>query len=274
MKTIFENLKNTHPLVHNITNYVTVNDCANMLLACGSSPIMSDDLGDVEEITSISSGLNINIGTLNSQTIPSMFLAGKKSNELRHPVILDPVGAGATSLRTETALKLLEEVNFSVIRGNISEIKTLALGSNTTQGVDANVGDKVTEYTLDKTIQFACDFSKRTGAIIAITGEIDLICDKETCFVVKNGHPMMSSVSGTGCMLTSVICAYIAANPKEMLKATATAVIAMGICGEIAQERLESQDGNSSYRSYIIDAMYNLTGDNLEIRGKYDIKTI
>ncbi len=274
MKTMLENVKKNPPLVHNITNYVTVNDCANMLLACGAAPIMSDDGGEVEEITSICTGLNINIGTLNSRTIPSMFLAGKKANQLGHPVILDPVGVGASKLRTETALNLLDEVKFSVIRGNISEIKTLATGSNTTKGVDADVGDKVTDENLSQTMKFASELSKKTGAVIAITGEMDLICDDKSCYIVKNGHAMMSAVSGTGCMLSAVIATYISANPQEMLKATATAVTSMGICGEIAQERLSTQEGSSSYRSYIIDAMYNLDGATLEKRAKYEIKSL
>ena len=121
-KTIFENVREKCPLIHNITNYVTVNDCANIVIACGASPIMADDKEEVEEITTICSGLNINIGTLNSRTIDSMLIAGKKANELSHPVVLDPVGAGASKLRTNTAMKLLEEVKCTVIRGNISEI--------------------------------------------------------------------------------------------------------------------------------------------------------
>ena len=141
LKKMLENVRKTCPLVHNITNYVTVNDCANILLACGASPIMSDDAGEVEEITSICGGLNINIGTLNQRTIPSMLLAGKKANELGHPVVLDPVGAGASTLRTKTARDLVDQIHFTVIRGNISEIKTLALGSGTTKGVDADVAD-------------------------------------------------------------------------------------------------------------------------------------
>ena len=143
LKNMLENVRKNCPLVHNITNYVTVNDCANIILACGASPIMADDENEVEEITTICGGLNINIGTLNKRTIASMLKAGKKANELNHPVVLDPVGAGASALRTETATNLLEEVKFSVIRGNISEIKTLALGSGTTKGVDADVADKV-----------------------------------------------------------------------------------------------------------------------------------
>ena len=146
---IFENVLRKSPLIHSITNYVTVNDCANMLLACGGSPIMADDPDDAVEITTICGGLNINIGTLNQRTIPAMLAAGKRANELGHPVFLDPVGAGASRLRTDTALQLLREVKFTVIRGNISEIKTLASGSGTTKGVDADVADKVTEENLD-----------------------------------------------------------------------------------------------------------------------------
>ena len=123
-KTEFANVRAKCPLIHNITNYVTVNDCANMVLACGASPIMADDAAEVEDITSICGGLNINIGTLNSRTITSMLLAGKKANQLGHPVVLDPVGAGASRLRTDTAFRLLKDVQFTVIRGNISEIKT------------------------------------------------------------------------------------------------------------------------------------------------------
>lgn len=130
---MLENVRAKRPLVHNITNYVTVNDCANILLACGGSPIMADDVNEVEEITAVCGGLNINIGTLNSHTIEAMLVAGKKANELGHPVLLDPVGAGASKLRTETALRIIRETKLAVVRGNISEIKTLAAGSGTTR---------------------------------------------------------------------------------------------------------------------------------------------
>ena len=167
--TCLDNVRKTTPLVHNITNYVTVNDVANILLACGASPIMSDEPEDVEDITSICGGLNINIGTLNKNTIPSMFLAGKKANALGHIVLLDPVGAGASKLRTETAQKLLEEVKFTVIRGNISEVKTLASGSGTTKGVDADVADRVTEENLDGAVAFAKAHGYK-GVIAATSG--------------------------------------------------------------------------------------------------------
>ena len=137
---IFENVRRKAPLIHNITNYVTVNDCANMLLACGGSPIMADEQDEAVEITAICGRLNINIGTLNQRTIPAMFAAGKRANELGHTVVLDPVGAGASGLRTDTAVQLLEKIQFSVIRGNISEIKTLAFGSGTTNGRELRRG--------------------------------------------------------------------------------------------------------------------------------------
>ena len=134
LKEMLNHVREKCPLIHNITNYVTVNDCANILLACGGSPIMADDAEEAEEITAICGGLNINIGTLNQRTIPAMHLAGKKANELGHPVVLDPVGAGASKLRTNTAKALLEDIHFTVLRGNISEIKTLALGTGRRKG--------------------------------------------------------------------------------------------------------------------------------------------
>ncbi len=272
LKNSLENVKEKNPLIHNITNYVTVNDCANILLACGASPIMADDKSEVEEITSVCAGLNINIGTLNERTIESMILAGKKANALRHPVVLDPVGAGASALRTDTAFRLINEVKFDVIRGNISEIKTLAGVSASTQGVDANIEDKVTDENLDNAVNFAKAFAKRTGAVIAITGAVDIVCDSEKAYCIRNGHPMMSSVTGTGCMLSALTAAYITANTENMLDAAATAVCLMGLAGEIAHERLGELDGNSSYRNYIIDAVYNMTSEQLEKGAKYEVR--
>lgn len=271
-KDMLENVRKNVPLIHNITNYVTVNDCANILLACGGSPIMSDDAEEVEDITSICGGLNINIGTLNQRTIPSMIKAGKKANELGHPVVLDPVGAGASKLRTETAFRLIDEIQFSVIRGNISEIKTLASGFGTTKGVDADVADTVTEETLDQAVAFVKKYAEKTGAVIAVTGAIDIIADKDTAYCIRNGHPMMSSITGTGCQLSAMTAAYITANQENMLEATAAAVCAMGLCGEKAYERVTELDGNSSYRNYIIDAIYRLTPEELERGAKYEVR--
>ena len=272
LKKSFENVRKNCPLIHNITNYVTVNDCANVVLACGASPIMADDKDEVAEITTICGGLNINIGTLNSRTIASMLIAGKRANELNHPIVLDPVGAGASKLRTETAMKLLEEVKFTVIRGNISEIKTLASGSGTTKGVDADVSDKVTEENLDSAVAFAKAFAAKTGAVIAITGAIDIVADSEKAYCIRNGHPMMSAITGTGCQLSAMTAAFITANPEHPLEAAAAAVCTMGYAGEIAHSRLTEMDGNSSYRNYIIDAIYNMTPEMLEKGANYELR--
>ena len=272
LKKSFENVRKNCPLIHNITNYVTVNDCANVLIACGASPIMSDDQDEVAEITTICGGLNINIGTLNCRTIGAMLIAGKQANELHHPVVLDPVGAGASRLRTDTAMQLLEEVRFVVIRGNISEIKTLASGSGTTKGVDADVADKVTEENLDDVVAFAKAFAKKTGAVIAITGAIDIVADAENAYCIRNGHPMMSSVSGTGCQLSAMTAAFVTANPDHPLEAAAAAVSVMGYAGEVAYSRLGEMDGNSTYRNYIIDAIYHMTPEMLEKGANYEVR--
>ncbi|HJA12774.1 MAG TPA: hydroxyethylthiazole kinase [Candidatus Mediterraneibacter merdipullorum] len=272
MREYLENVRKKMPLVHNITNYVTVNDVANILLACGGSPIMSDEAEDVEDITSVCGGLNINIGTLHRQSIEAMFRAGKKANELGHPVLLDPVGAGASSLRTDTALRLMKELDLCVIRGNISEIKTLALGSGTTKGVDADAADAVTEETLGRSIAFVKRFAKDAGAVIAVTGAIDLVSDGTACCVIRNGRPEMGKITGTGCQLSGMMTAYVTANPEHPLEAAAASVCAMGLAGEIGFRRMQEGDGNATYRNRIIDAIYNLTGEQLEKGADYEIR--
>ncbi|MEA4903144.1 hydroxyethylthiazole kinase [Desulfitobacterium sp.] len=272
LKKCIENVRNKVPLVHNITNYVTVNDVANILLACGASPIMSDDLEDAEDITSICGGLNINIGTLNKNTIPSMFLAGKKANILGHKILLDPVGAGASKLRTDTAVKLMKEIKFNAIRGNISEIKTLAFGSGSTKGVEADVADAVTETSLDNAVAFVKAFAKEAGCIAAVTGAIDLVADEDKCYVIRNGRAEMGKITGTGCQLSGMMTAFLVANPDNELEAAAAAVCAMGLAGEIGWSNMQPSDGNSTYRNRIIDAIYNMDGETLEKGAKYEVR--
>lgn len=275
MKTgMIKTVRSMTPLVHSITNYVTVNDCANILLACGSSPIMADDLAEAAEITAICNATVINIGTLNERTIESMFAAGKKANQLGHPVVLDPVGAGASGLRTATTFRLLKEVKFDVIRGNISEIKTVYQGTGTTQGVDADAADAVTEADLGEVVAFSRELAKRTQAVIVITGAIDIVSDWQKSYIVRNGVAEMSRITGTGCMLTCVIAAFAAADQEHLTEAVAAAVSAMGICGELAYEKVQQeQKGTSSLRIGLIDAMSNLDDAQLEHRMelvKYD----
>ncbi len=267
-----DKVRATMPLVHSITNYVTVNDVANVILACGASPIMADDALEVAEITSICGGLNINIGTLNERTIDSMLLAGQVANELGHVVLLDPVGAGASKLRTSTAERLLEAIEFDVVRGNISEIKTLAIGTGTTKGVDANEADTVTEDNLESMIAFVKNFAREKKCIVAITGAIDLVADANKCYVIRNGRAEMSKITGTGCQLSGMITAFLVASPNEKLEATAAAIAAMGIAGEIAFDHMQEGDGNATYRNRIIDAIYNMTSNTLEMRAKYEVR--
>ena len=272
MREYLENVRNTVPLVHNITNYVTVNDVANVILACGGSPIMSDETEDVEDITSLCGGLNINIGTLHKTSIEGMFRAGRRANELGHPVVLDPVGAGASALRTDTALSLMSEVRLSAVRGNISEIRTLAEGRGNTKGVDSDISDAVTESTLDEAVAFVKTFARNAGCIIAVTGAIDLVSDGTVCYVIRNGRPEMGKITGTGCQLSGVMTAYLAANPDRRLEAAAAAVCMMGVAGETGWSRMRNGDGNATYRNRIIDAVYNMTGDELEKGAKYELR--
>ncbi|MFR1517188.1 MAG: hydroxyethylthiazole kinase [Clostridia bacterium] len=270
--TYLENVRKQTPLIHNITNYVTVNDVANILLACGASPIMSDDAEEVEEITSICGGLCINIGTLNRNTIPSMFLAGKKANALGHKIVLDPVGAGASRLRTETAFRLIEQIQFDVIRGNISEIKALALGSGGAKGVDADMADAVTEETLGSAIRFVQVFAQKTGSVVAVTGAIDIVADSKRCILIRNGRREMGRITGAGCQLSALLAAYITASPGKIAEAAAAAVCAMGLAGEIAIRNMRPADGNSTYRNRIIDAICNMDAKTLEEGARYEIR--
>ena len=233
---------------------------------------MSDEPDDVADITSVCGGLNINIGTLNKRSIEAMFISGRKSKELGHIVLLDPVGAGASTLRTKTALGIINEIKPDVIRGNISEIKTLALGRGTTKGVDADVADKVTEENLDTMIEFAKTFAQKTEAVIAITGAIDLVTDGKKCYVIRNGSPLMSRITGTGCMLSALAAAYAVANPDNVTESVAASVCLMGLAGEIGVSNMKEGEGNSSLRNHIIDAIYNMDADDLNKGAKYEIR--
>lgn len=267
-----DKLKEEGALVHNITNYVTVNDVANVLLAAGASPIMSDEPEDVEDIVSICGGLNINIGTLNKNTIEGMFAAGRKAKKLGKVRLLDPVGAGASKLRTDVAIKLADKIEFTCIRGNISEIKTLALGNGTTKGVDADLADIVTEKNLDSMVEFTKSFAREKKSIIAITGAIDLVSDGNICYVIRNGRPEMGRITGTGCQLSGIITAFMVANPKEILEAVAAAVVTFGYAGEVGWSNMLPIDGNSTYRNRIIDAIYNMQGEDLNKGARYEVR--
>jgi hydroxyethylthiazole kinase len=201
-----------------------------------------------------------------------MFIAGRKAEELSHQLLLDPVGAGASSLRTDTALKLMKELHFNVIRGNVSEIKTLAKGSGTTKGVDADAADAVTDKNLDQMVAFTKNFAAETGSIIAITGAIDLVADCEHCYVIRNGREEMGKITGTGCQLSGMMTAFLAANPENQLEAAAAAVCTMGLAGEIGMQHMQAYEGNATYRNRIIDAVYHMDSTILKQGAKYELR--
>ncbi|ETI88307.1 MAG: Hydroxyethylthiazole kinase [Clostridium butyricum DORA_1] len=264
---LLNRLKNKKPLIHNITNYVTVNDCANILLAIGASPIMADDLKESADITSIASALVINIGTLNERTIESMIASGKKANELNIPVVLDPVGAGASSFRNETTKRILEEIKISVLRGNMSEIKFIAGLECETKGVDASESDLKSDS--DEGVRVAKSLAKRFNCIVAITGVCDIVSDGEKSVTIENGTKMLSNVTGTGCMTTALVGGYLGAceTKEDLFIAAISGIVSMGICGEIAEERA-GNIGLGSFHMAIIDAVSNLDEDILLNRNK------
>ena len=267
-----DRVRERRPLIHCITNYVTANDVANLLLACGASPIMADEPEEVEEITARCAGLCLNLGTPSRRTIPSLMRAGVKAGELGSPVVLDPVGVGASTLRLRTAQDLMARVPFTVLRGNVSELRALAGGQEHTRGVDAGGADAVTEAELERGVAFAKGTARRTGTVVAVTGAIDLVSDGEQCVVIRNGRPEMGLVTGTGCQLSALTAACLAASPERPLEAAAAAVCAMGVAGELAWARMSPQDGNATYRDRIIDAVCRMDGAALEKGANYEMR--
>lgn len=267
-----DRVRERRPLIHCITNYVTANDVANLLLACGASPIMADEPEEVEEITARCAGLCLNLGTPSRRTIPSLMRAGVKAGELGRPVVLDPVGVGASALRLRTAQELMARVTFTVLRGNVSELRALAGGQEHTRGVDAGGADAVTEAELERGVAFAKGTARRTGTVVAVTGAIDLVSDGEQCVVIRNGRPEMGLVTGTGCQLSALTAACLAASPERPLEAVAAAVCAMGVAGELAWARMSPQDGNATYRDRIIDAVCRMDGAALEKGANYEMR--
>lgn len=262
-KTIFEQLKSEQPLVHNITNYVTVNDCANALLAIHASPIMADDAKEVEAITALSKALVLNMGTLNERTVQSMVMAGKKANALGIPVVFDPVGAGASAFRNEVAKTLLHNIHFTVIRGNLSEVGFLSGLKVTTKGVDVSSQDQHLKGT-----EVAEGLAKKLNATVVITGVEDIVSDGVTTYIVNNGHKMMASITGTGCMSSAIMGGFLAVSETPILGALLSTLV-MGCVGEIAYEKA-GHLGTGSFRVAMLDALSQIGPEVIEERGRYD----
>lgn len=249
------------PLVHNITNYVTVNDVANTILAIGASPIMADALEEAADIASISSALVINIGTLNARTVDSMLAAGHAANAKNVPIVFDPVGAGASAFRNATTKRILSDLKISILRGNLSEISYIAGISSATKGVDVSEADaKNDAEAICKKV------AQEQHCVVVVTGKTDVVSDGENVIKVDNGHAMLSKVTGTGCMTTGITGAYAGAT-SDMFVAAVAGVSSMGIAGEIAFEKAGSV-GTGSFRNAIIDALSNLDEEIIRRRAK------
>lgn len=258
------------PLVQCITNFVTVNDCANMILAVGGSPSMAHDIREAAEAVCAANALVCNLGAI--EDVEAMLLAGKQANQLGKPVVFDPVAAGGTTLRKEAAKRLVEEVQFAVIRGNASEIRALAGANTTGSGVDASAFDVVTEENLQEAIQIVRALAQRTKSVIAVSGKLDVISNGARTMVLKNGCSTMARITGSGCMLTALIGAFCGAMPQDPFTAACAAMAAMGVCGELAdQRRLQNKTGNATFRTDLIDAVFNLTEEELVKGVKYEI---
>ena len=246
-------IRQNKPLIHNITNYVVMNYTANVLLAMGASPVMAHAREEVEEMASFAGALVLNIGTLSAAWIESMVAAGRKASKLQTPIILDPVGSGATSLRTTSAKMILDETVVSIVRGNSSEILSLSDPDSMTKGVDAM-------HSVDDAAETGAQLAKELGTTLAITGPIDLITDGSRAIRVENGDAMMPYVTGTGCSATAVIGAFSAVE-KDMVHAAAGGLAFIGIAGEKAAE---TNAGPGSFMIGLLDALYTITPDELQ----------
>lgn len=262
-------VRDAAPLVQCITNFVTVNDCANIILAAGGSPSMADDIREAAESAAGANALVCNLGAIGK--VDSMISAGQSANHAGHPVVLDPVAAGGTELRRQESARLLDQVHFTAIRGNASEIRALALREQVGRGVDVGQGDVVTADTLSRTVETARLLARQTGAVAAVSGPMDVVTDGSRTVILRNGCATMARITGSGCMLTSLMGTFCGAMPEDPFTAACTAMAAMGVAGEIAEaRRLEHGTGNATFRNDLIDAIFNLT-EELEKGVRYEI---
>ncbi len=256
-----EKIRAQAPLVHNITNYVVMNTSANALLALGASPVMAHAIEEVDEMVSIASALVINIGTLSDSWIRSMFAAARAARKRGIPIILDPVGAGATLLRTNTALDLLREAPATIIRGNASEIRALVLAEGATKGVDSRHG-------AEDALAAGQSLAQTFGSIVSISGAVDIIVGGEVTIRIANGHPLMPLVTGLGCSASALTGAFAAVNSLPE-KAAAHAMAVMGIAGELAALKAP---GPGSLQLHFLDALYRLSYDDVASKLRWDEK--
>lgn len=255
-------VREANPLVHNITNVVVTNYTANGLLALGASPVMAYAKEEVEDMARIAGALVLNIGTLHAAEVEAMILAGKSANRHGVPVILDPVGAGATAYRTETSRRILEEVNVAIVRGNAAEIANVVGESWTIKGVDAGTG-------AGDVVTLAQSAARQLKTAVVITGKDDVVTDGKTTYVAHNGHPLLTKVTGTGCLLTSVIGAF-AAVENNLLVAAAAALVSYGVAAELAAGR-KAEEGPGSFQIELLNQLARVSSEDIARLGSVEV---
>jgi len=255
LKTDLNLVRAKSPLIHNITNYVVMNNTANALLAVGASPVMAHAMDEVADMVKIASALVINMGTLSEKWVDAMLVAGKAATEKGIPVIFDPVGVGATPYRNVVAARILEICKPTIIRGNGSEIRALANENAITKGVDSTTSS-------NSALDAARHLATETGAVVVISGAVDFITDGKTVYSVKNGSELMLKVTGMGCTATAIVGAFTAVNANALVAAT-NAMAVMGVAGEIAAAKA---NGPGTMQLHFLDALFNLTAETLAER--------
>lgn len=250
-----ELIRERRPLIHSITNLVVMNETANAILCLGALPIMAHAKEEVEEMVGVAGALVLNIGTLEPDWVDAMELAGRRANELGIPVILDPVGAGATRLRTESSRRLIENVKISIVRGNAAEVSTLAGLKAEIRGVES-IGSEMNE-------DVAKEFAASIGCTVAITGAVDIVSDGKRSAKIANGDVMLSRVVGTGCISNTIVASFAAVD-SDPFTAAVGGLVAIGIAGELAAEIAPEKPGTFHVELY--NALYALTPDQIRSR--------
>ena len=276
LKNSLENVRKNNPLTHCITNSVTINDCANAVLAIGGSPIMAEDEEEMEEVVEIADVLVINIGKLSKEQIKAMNVSAAHATKTNTPIVLDPVGAGISQLRNNTIKYLVENNNITAIRGNISEIKAIAniVGLLNTEsaakGVDVSEDDIISSDNLEINGNLVKELAKKLDTVIIASGPLDIISNGETIVVLDNGDEMMPLITGSGCMLTSIVGSCVAVN--DPFEGSILASIAMSLAGEKARKQVDENDlGTGSFRTFIIDYLYKTNVESLINESKIEI---
>lgn len=269
MTNLYNSLEHTKanaPLVHSLTNAISINDCANAILAIGGKPIMAEHPKEVAEITAIAKSLYINLGNITDSRMEAMLISGAVAKEKNIPILVDLVGIGCSKLRLDFAKELIAIAHPQVLKGNISEIKAL-VGTSNASGIDAGISDVVTENNLAENAKMMMQLAGRLDAIIVATGKIDLIAATDAVYAIQNGCPMLSQVTGTGCMLGAIMATYSSA--RNPIEGAILGTLVMGIAGELG-ELSQTAAGTGSFRVSLMDAFSNMTPEHIKAHAKLE----